>query len=416
MEQSHAMKALSISLLFALTVLAILMRLDDPSRAYWSLSLPRARSDLSRLEFVDSRAANKTRSLAAGSKQAALLFNAQRDLGRSAAAGLEADFQDWGTVRDGASTQFGDAGMPVLMPARTPAVIIQKAAVEEPPPASIASAMDYLPPGARNESEALLTAIAPQVPVFAQPQLAAMPAPFTLHEGESVRPATRLRLESGFDWIQFERDGSLWWAPAELFVRLAPLPGDNHGPVVAYEIGREPVDRYTPLPADYVPPDLTAVNNAFVLGHKTILLRREAAAALESMLTAARREGFVILVFSGFRDFATQRKLYLDAMAKDGPKQNGTAAPGYSEHQLGTTVDVTNTNPAMILSSKFGDTAEGRWLFLHAAEFGFVHSYTEENSDEAGYKPEPWHLRYVGRDRAAEILSSRALLAAGGGG
>ena len=100
--------------------------------------------------------------------------------------------------------------------------------------------------------------------------------------------------------------------------------------------------------------------------------------------------------FSGFRDFAYQKKLYLDAVDKSGPKQDGTAAPGYSEHQLGTTADICGDSRRTILSRKFGDTPEGRWLHENSEKYGFRKSYTTENSDEVGYKPEPWHFRYIG--------------------
>jgi D-alanyl-D-alanine carboxypeptidase len=114
------------------------------------------------------------------------------------------------------------------------------------------------------------------------------------------------------------------------------------------------------------------------------------------MAAEARRKGLHIRAFSGFRDFAYQKKLYLDAVDKGGPKQDGTAAPGYSEHQLGTTADICGDSRRTILSGKFGDTPEGRWLHENSEKYGFRKSYTTENSDEVGYKPEPWHFRYIG--------------------
>jgi D-alanyl-D-alanine carboxypeptidase len=228
-----------------------------------------------------------------------------------------------------------------------------------------------------------------------------------LHEGETIRPLMRLRSADTFDWILFERDGQRWWTQAEFFIRVGPVEVLPTSSLANYEIGLEPVDRDTALPPNYMPSDLVPVPQEFVLGFKTILLRREAANALVDMLQEARRHDLEIRVFSGFRDFATQKRLYLEAIAHDGPKQNGTAAPGYSEHQLGTTVDVSNRDPKMVLSSRFGETAEGQWLFQHAHEFGFIHSYTTENTEEVGYKPEPWHLRYVGQKQAQQILASR---------
>ena len=50
----------------------------------------------------------------------------------------------------------------------------------------------------------------------------------------------------------------------------------------------------------------------------------------------------------------------------------------------------------MVLSGRFGDTPEGRWLYENSEKFGFRNSYTRENDDLTGYRPEPWHYRYVG--------------------
>jgi LAS superfamily LD-carboxypeptidase LdcB len=257
-----------------------------------------------------------------------------------------------------------------------------------------------------------VVALQDKLPAFAEPSFSATQAPIVLSSGATIQPLTRLRNEHDFDWILFKTDQGFWWSPAEFFVTVAPaLPPEQAS--VPYEIGHEPVDRDTPLPPNYVPPDLVPIPAKFCLGMKEIRLRREVVEALVRMLEAAESQGLHIRAFSGFRDFETQRRLYLEAVEKQGPKQNGTAAPGYSEHQLGTTVDVSNLDPQYVLSSRFGETPEGRWLFQHAAEFGFVHSYTNENTQEVGYKPEPWHLRYLGQTLARETVVARS--ARGGG-
>ncbi len=257
-----------------------------------------------------------------------------------------------------------------------------------------------------------VVALQDKLPAFAEPSFSSTQAPIVLSSGATIQPLTRLRNEHDFDWILFKTDQGFWWSPAEFFVTVAPaLPPEQAS--VPYEIGHEPVDRDTPLPPNYVPPDLVPIPAKFCLGTKEIRLRREVVEALVRMLEAAESQGLHIRAFSGFRDFETQRRLYLEAVEKQGPKQNGTAAPGYSEHQLGTTVDVSNLDPQYVLSSRFGETPEGRWLFQHAAEFGFVHSYTNENTQEVGYKPEPWHLRYLGQTLARETVVARS--ARGGG-
>ncbi len=250
-----------------------------------------------------------------------------------------------------------------------------------------------------------VVALQDKLPAFAEPSFSATQAPIVLSSGATIQPLTRLRNEHDFDWILFKTDQGFWWSPAEFFVTVAPaLPPEQAS--VPYEIGHEPVDRDTPLPPNYVPPDLVPIPAKFCLGMKEIRLRREVVEALVRMLEAAESQGLHIRAFSGFRDFETQRRLYLEAVEKQGPKQNGTAAPGYSEHQLGTTVDVSNLDPQYVLSSRFGETPEGRWLFQHAAGIrlcAFLHE--TRNTQEVGYKPEPWHLRYLGH----KLLRARPL-------
>jgi zinc D-Ala-D-Ala carboxypeptidase len=133
-----------------------------------------------------------------------------------------------------------------------------------------------------------------------------------------------------------------------------------------------------------------------MLDSKEVKLRRETASALDRMISAANKQGMKLKIISGFRDFSHQKKLYLEAIDRHGPKQNSVAAPGYSEHQLGTTIDISNTDRRYMLAGRFASTPEGRWLHDNAEKFGFRNSYTRENSDEVGYRPEPWHFRYVG--------------------
>jgi len=91
----------------------------------------------------------------------------------------------------------------------------------------------------------------------------------------------------------------------------------------------------------------------------------------------------------------------------------GTARPGHSEHQLGTTIDVVDPSLPDLVPG-LSDTPAGTWLAAHAAEYGFVVSYPDGASDRTCFKPEPWHLRYVGvstaRSMAANDLSPREFL------
>lgn len=263
----------------------------------------------------------------------------------------------------------------------------------------------YLPEGALDEEGAMLTLIKPELRVYDLPDESSSSSAETLKDGDQVRPLTRLRNSEGFDWIKFERDGKSYWAQAEYFIRVDPR-NRRQFPKGNLPVGQEAVDKDSALPVDYQPDDLRKLDQKHVFGPREVLMREEAAEAFEKMAEAARAKGLTILAFSGFRDFDYQKRLYLEAVERHGPKQNGTAAPGYSEHQLGTTADICSDNRRTILSGTFGETPEGRWLHENSEKFGFRKSYTQENTEEVGYKPEPWHFRYVGN---AQKTGNRAV-------
>jgi D-alanyl-D-alanine carboxypeptidase len=79
------------------------------------------------------------------------------------------------------------------------------------------------------------------------------------------------------------------------------------------------------------------------------------------------------------------------------------ARPGYSQHQLGTTLDLTSPEVDYGLGQRFGETQAGRWVRGRAWEFGFVLPYTASGEARTGYAPEPWHVRWVGRELAAAM-------------
>jgi LAS superfamily LD-carboxypeptidase LdcB len=112
-----------------------------------------------------------------------------------------------------------------------------------------------------------------------------------------------------------------------------------------------------------------------------------ALAALRELLAAARAAGHAVRITSAFRGYAEQARLFRST------KEEGRAArPGHSEHQLGTTIDLRLPTSAAIA-----------WLAEHAAGHGFAVSYPEGKQRLTGYRPEPWHIRYVGRDVAEEL-------------
>lgn len=128
----------------------------------------------------------------------------------------------------------------------------------------------------------------------------------------------------------------------------------------------------------------------------------EAYNALDEMQSAAAKEGIVLYVVSGFRDYDTQEAIYNNYVSYDG-KANAdrySARPGHSEHQTGLAFDLNE------LEESFGETREGKWLAANAHKYGFIIRYPKGKEHITGYMYEPWHVRYLGKDIATKVYNS----------
>ena len=163
------------------------------------------------------------------------------------------------------------------------------------------------------------------------------------------------------------------------------------------------VNRQYRLTADYVPDDLVMPNVKRT--SSSVLMRREAAEALEKLFDAAKAEkNYTLTAVSGFRSYQTQLNIYNRRVKNAGKAKADlyVAWPGASEHQLGLAMDVgRRTNSS--LKASFGNTPEGKWLAENCYRFGFILRYKQEWTETTGYAYEPWHIRYVGVEHAQRI-------------
>lgn len=121
---------------------------------------------------------------------------------------------------------------------------------------------------------------------------------------------------------------------------------------------------------------------------------------LIEMLTEARDDGVELLVVSAYRSFDEQKAIKNTYAVQYGSGANTFSADqGYSEHQLGTTVDFATTATGGGLTG-FDTTLAYEWLSKNAYKYGFVLSYPKDN---VYYIFEPWHWRFVGEDLARDL-------------
>jgi D-alanyl-D-alanine carboxypeptidase len=168
-----------------------------------------------------------------------------------------------------------------------------------------------------------------------------------------------------------------------------------------------PLDKDHEIPPDCVPPELSAVPARVAYGADERLIP-PALAAFTAMADAAAAEGHEVLVRSSYRSWEEQRLTFESHVERMGLERASmvSARPGHSEHQLGTTVDVTNAAVRYRLTGAFGATEAGRWLAGNAWRYGFVLSYPAGSEAITGYSYEPWHFRWVGSEAAAAVQES----------
>jgi D-alanyl-D-alanine carboxypeptidase len=172
------------------------------------------------------------------------------------------------------------------------------------------------------------------------------------------------------------------------------------------------VDRDHPLAADYEPSDLVNIVSFGIRARdNSMQLRRIIIQDLKAMFDAAEEDGHKLMVFSAYRSYKTQERVYNYWVTTLGQEEADrcSARPGYSEHQLGTAIDVTALDLKGDVFEEFGNSEAGDWMAKNAYKFGFVMSYPEGSELITGYKHEPWHFRYVGK-RVAKIIFENDLI------
>jgi D-alanyl-D-alanine carboxypeptidase len=167
------------------------------------------------------------------------------------------------------------------------------------------------------------------------------------------------------------------------------IPAPSRG---SAEWARTLLDPMFTLAPDDLPVDLVPVAEAGIAGEGSVRLL--VVDDLRAMTRAAKADGVRLRVRSAFRSFEDQVRTVASLERAYGREWTALSAarPGHSEHQLGTALDLDG-----------GDA----WLAANAWRHGFVVSYPPDRSPTfTCYKPEPWHVRYVGRAEARAVHES----------
>lgn len=152
----------------------------------------------------------------------------------------------------------------------------------------------------------------------------------------------------------------------------------------------------------YIPTALSKIDPKYLYDkNKALEIHLNVYPYLLQLIDAAGTDGKILQVISAYRSFGMQSQLksaYAITYGA-GTANQFSADQGYSEHQLGTTLDFTTREIGSTFSG-FDKTPEYAWLIANAYKYGFVISYPDNNSY---YKFEPWHWRFVGTALAKRL-------------
>ena len=160
------------------------------------------------------------------------------------------------------------------------------------------------------------------------------------------------------------------------------------------------------LSENYRPAKLTAIDKSYLYRKEDdIYIHTEVLPYLEMMFKFTSSNNIDLLIASAFRSFEEQSSLksQYTVVYGAGTANQFSADQGYSEHQMGTTVDFT-TSLVGGTSLAFQTSPAYKWLIDNAYKYGFVLSYPENNTY---YKFEPWHWRFVGVELARRLYVNK---------
>jgi len=170
------------------------------------------------------------------------------------------------------------------------------------------------------------------------------------------------------------------------------------------------VNKTHSIPVAYIPksikiPDV-AINTA--KSNAEMSVRTDIVESVEKMFAAAKKDGYSLMIGSGYRSAALQ-KIYFDSLAASvgvTAANQAIAFPGQSEHQTGLAIDISDITRDCYLDNCFAATDDGQWLSKNSHKYGFILRYPEGKESITEYQYESWHFRYVGIDLATALYQS----------
>jgi len=139
-----------------------------------------------------------------------------------------------------------------------------------------------------------------------------------------------------------------------------------------------------------------------------------------SLIEGAASDGVKLIICYGYRTLEQSQQLFEKQLKKQlsyglseeaalAEAKRWVAPPGTSDHHTGLALDIV-TPEHQVLNHAFFNTPAGQWMAEHSWEYGFVVRFPEDKQDITGITYEPWHLRFVGKEHAAEMHKNNECL------
>lgn len=156
------------------------------------------------------------------------------------------------------------------------------------------------------------------------------------------------------------------------------------------------------LSEDYEPDDLVKINEKYASSDDMYASRLSVNAFIE-MHDAALKEGYEIVINSAYRSYQDQQDISDTYLKLYGQKyvDSYVAKPGFSEHQTGLAFDIGSRKVNV-----FANSEEYKWMLENAHKYGFINRFPKKYENITGFRSEPWHFRYVGKDIAKYIYEN----------
>lgn len=159
------------------------------------------------------------------------------------------------------------------------------------------------------------------------------------------------------------------------------------------------VNKFHALSESFEPEDLVTISKEYT-NDEEFLANKKAVNQLIQMFESAKIDGLEMVVNSAYRSYSDQVEIaeFYRKWYGDNYVNNYVAKPGFSEHQTGLAFDIGSTSEDVFANSK-----EYKWMQENAYKYGFVMRFYKKAETITGFRSEPWHYRYVGKEIAKYI-------------